>query len=232
MPAPRAVRVPGIRVVDKDLVQSRVLLALPGLRRLDADWPAAVVLNQVLGGGGFTARLTRKLRSDEGLTYGVYAGFDEGAHWRGDWTCAFQTRNASVPYALRLTLAEIQRLRREPVPEAELRTIKDSIIQSFPSQWSDPAAVVRFFAEEHLLGWPPDAYADFRARVEAVTAADVQKAARTYLDPAKLVVLVVGKAAEAEAGDPKDHPGRLGDALGLPVTRLPLRDPLTLKVLP
>lgn len=229
VPAPGPARKPGVYIVDKDLPQSLVQLALPGLRRLDPDWPAALVMNQVLGGGGFTARLTKKIRSDEGLTYGIYAGFDEGAHWKGDWTCSFQTRNAAVPYALRLTLAELERMRREEVPAAELRTIKDALIQSFPAQWSDPQAVVRFFAEETLKGWPLDYFQDFRARIEAVTAGDVQRAARTYLNLDQLVVLVVGKAAEAEAGEARDHPGLLKDVLPLPLTRLPLRNALTME---
>ena len=68
-------------------------------------------------------------------------------------------------------------------------------------------------------------------RVHAVTAGDVQRVARKYLDASQLVVLVVGKAAEAEAGDVKDHPGLLKEVAPLPLIHVPLRDPLTLKPL-
>jgi predicted Zn-dependent peptidase len=64
-----------------------------------------------------------------------------------------------------------------------------------------------------------------------VTAGDVQKMAKRLLDPEKMVVLAVGKASEIEAGDP-DHPGALVDAAKLPLSKVPLRDPLTLKPLP
>ena len=65
----------------------------------------------------------------------------------------------------------------------------------------------------------------------AVTVEDVQRVARKYLDSSQLVILVVGKASEAETGDVKDHPGFLKEVAPLPVTHLPLRDPLTLKPL-
>ncbi|BDU72135.1 M16 family metallopeptidase [Mesoterricola silvestris] len=228
VPAPDFRRKPGIYVVDKDVPQSLVRFALPGLRRTDPDWHAALVLNQVLGGSGFTSRLMKKIRSDEGLTYGVGTGLGDGAHWKGNWSGSLQTKNRSVAYALRLALAEIQRLRDTPVPAEELAVIKDSMVEAFPSRWGRKANVVNTFADEDLAGWPEDWWAGFREKIQAVTAADVQRAARKYLDPSQLVILVVGKAAEAEAGDVKDHPGALKDVAPLPLVHLPSRDPLTL----
>ena len=220
---------PGLYLVDKDVPQSMVRFALPGLRRTDPDWHAAVVLNQILGGSGFTSRLTKKIRSDEGLTYGIGTGFGEGPYWKGNWTGSFQTKNRSVAYALRLVLAELDRIKTEPVPEQELKGIKDAILEAFPSQWSRKKVVVDTFAQERLTGWPEHSWTDYRDKIAAVTAADVQRVARTYLDPAQLVILVVGKAKEVEAGDGKDHPGLLKDLLPLPMSHLPLRDPMTLQ---
>ena len=232
-PVPEHTRAPGIYVVDKPgTTQSMVQFALPGLRRTDPDWHAAVVMNNLLGGASFTARLMKKIRSDEGLTYGISTRFDEGVFWRGDWMGSFQTKNRSVAFALRLTLAELERIRAEQVSREELAVIKDSIIQAFPGQWSRQREVVATFAKERLAGWPDDWWADYREKIQAVTAEDVQRVARKYLDPSRLVILVVGGAAEAEAGDAKDHPGPLKDVAPLPMTRLPLRDPLTLKPLP
>ncbi|BDU74516.1 M16 family metallopeptidase [Mesoterricola silvestris] len=231
VPAPAFQRKPGIYVIDKDVPQSLVRFALPGLRRSDPDWFAALLLNQVLGGSGFTSRLMKKIRSDEGLTYGVGTGFGDGAHWKGNWSGSMQTKNRSVAYALRLALAEIERIKAEPVPAEELAVIKDGIIQAFPAQWGRKAGVVNAFAQEKLTGWPEDWWADYREKIQAVTPGELQRAAKKYLDPGQLVILVVGKASEAEAGDVKDHPGALKDIAPLPLIRLPLRDPLTLKPL-
>ncbi len=230
VPAPAYRARPGIYVMDKAVPQSLVRWSLPGLRRTDPDWAAATVLNRILAGGDFTARLTKKIRSDEGLTYGIGGAFGDGPYWRGNWSGQFQTRNASVAYALKLFLAEVERIKREPVPAEELASIQAGIVEAFPARWGRKAGVVDLFASERLVGWPEDGWADYRARIQAVTAEDVQRVARTYLDPAKLVLLVVGKADEVLAGD-RDHPGVLADVAPLPVVRLPLRDPLTLNPL-
>ena len=228
VPAPDFQRKPGIYVTAKDAPQASLQWAFPGLRRGDPDWHAAVVMNQILGASGFTSRLMKKIRSDEGLTYGVRTALGPGPHWQGDLTGGMQTKNRSVAYALRLALAEMQKLKDAPVPPEELNVIKEGIIESFPTQWAGRQAVVGRFADETLTGWPEDWWADYREKIRAVTSADVQRMARKLLDPSKLVILAVGKAAEMEPGDP-DHPGRLADAARLPISRLPLRDPLTLK---
>ncbi len=66
VPAPGFARTPGLYVVDEDAPQAMLQRAFPGMRRSDPDWYPAMVMNHVLGGGGFTARLMKKIRSDEG----------------------------------------------------------------------------------------------------------------------------------------------------------------------
>ncbi len=232
VPMPDFHRKPGIYVVNKDVPQSLIQFALPGLRRTDPDWHAAMVMNQVLGGSDFTSRLMKKIRSDEGLTYGVGTGFSDGEFWKGEWMGYFQTKNRSAAYALRLTLSEIDRIKNSPVPADELAVIKDGIIQAFPTQWSPRSKVMEIFAQEECLGLPPGGQIGFREKIQAITAEDVQRVARKYLDTSQLVVLVVGRADEAEAGDMKSHPGLLKDVAPLPLIHLPARDPLTLERVP
>lgn len=231
VPAPGFSRTPGLYVVDKDAPQAMLQWAFPGMRRSDADWYPAMVMNHVLGGGGFAARLMKKIRSDEGLTYGVRTQLGEGPYWRGDLTGGLQTKSTTVAYALRLALAEMERLKAEPLTEAELASIRDGLVESFPARWASRQAIANRFAEEHLEGWPEDWWVDYREKVRRVTAADVRRMAKRLLDFEQMVVLAVGKAGEIEAGDP-DHPGALKDAAKLPLSRLPLRDPLTLKPKP
>jgi len=221
-------RKPGIYFTAKDAPQAMVTWAMPGLRRSDPDWHAAYVMNQLLGGPGFTSRLMKTIRSNEGLTYGVTSSLGPGPYWRGDIVGRMQTKNRSVAYALRLALAEMRKLKETAAPVDELKVIQQGIIESFSSQWPGRQAIVTRFAEEALQGWPEDWWADFREKIQAVTPADVQRCARKYLDLDRLVVLVVGKAGEVLPGDP-DHPGALRDVAPLPFTELPLRDPLTLQ---
>jgi len=231
VPVPTHGAIPGLYLLNKEFPQSLVRFSLPGLRRTDPDWYAAVVMNEILGGTGFTCRLMKKIRSDEGLTYGIGTRFEEGLHWTGTWSGAYQTKNLSVPFSLRLLLSEMERIKAEPVPVEELASIKAGIIEAFPANWGRKDVLADTFAKEQLQGWPEDWWVDYRERIQAVSAQDVQRVARKYLDPRKFVILVVGKASEIEAGDSKDHPGLLKDAAPLPAKRLPLRDPLTLKPL-
>ena len=231
VPAPDFPRTPGIYVTDKDAPQAMIRWAFPGIRRTDPDWHTAFVTNQILGGRGFTSRLMKKIRSDEGLTYGVYSTLEPGTYWRGDVTGGLQTKNRSVAYALRLALDEIRKLKEQPVSDDELRVNKEGIVEAFPSQWATRQAVANRFADEAREGWPEDWWASYREKIQAVTAADVQRMARKLFDTEKIVILAVGKASEMEPGD-TDHPGALEDIAPLPEKALPLRDPATLKPMP
>ena len=228
VPAPEFARTPGLYVTDKDAPQAMVRWAFPGLRRSDPDWHAAFVTNQILGGPGFTSRLMKKIRSDEGLTYGVYSTLEPGPYWRGDVSGRLQTKNRSVAYALRLALDEMRKLKEQPVSEDELHVIQDGIVEAFPSQWATRQAIAVRFADEAREGWPEDWWAGYREKIQAVTVADVQRMARKLFDSERMVILAVGRAGEMEAGD-TDHPGALAAVAPLPLKRLPLRDPATLK---
>jgi zinc protease len=228
VPAPDFPRTPGLYVTDKEAPQAMIRWAFPGIRRTDPDWHAAHVTNQILGGRGFTSRLMKKIRSDEGLTYGVYSTLEPGTYWRGDVTGGLQTKNRSVAYALRLALEEIRKLKEQPVSEDEMSVNKEGIIEAFPSQWATKQAVASRFADEAREGWPEDWWLSYREKIQAVTAADVQRMARKLFDTDRMVILAVGNASEVEAGD-TDHRGALGDVAPLPLKRLPLRDPATLK---
>ena len=230
VPAPEFQRVPGLYFVDKDGPQAAVRWAFPGIRRSDPDWYAAYVTNQILGGRGFTSRLMKRIRSDEGLTYGVYSNLEPGTYWRGDVTGTMQNKNRSVAYALRLAMEEIKKLKEQPVSDEEMRVNKDGIVEAFPSQWGTRQAIATRFADEAREGWPEDWWATFREKIQAVSPADVQRMAKKLYDVDKMVIVVVG-ASDTEAGDP-DHAGALKDATPLPYKKLPLRDPATMKPMP
>jgi zinc protease len=205
--------------VPREGSQSLVRLVLPGLPRTDPDWETAQVLNELLAGSSL-GRLSRKVRTEAGLTYGIRSTLSEPTRGRGDWTCTLRTRHRSVPYALRLILAELQRLRNEPVPPAELEATIDGLVQAYPSFWSSASNRVETFATHAQAGWPADLQVRARERFRAVTPERLQAMARRLLDPSRLVVLVAGRLEEAEAGDPKDHPGTLREAMNLPVIPL------------
>ena len=220
---------PGLYRVEKDVNQGRVSIGLPTVKRDSPDVHALEVMNEILGGSGFTARITKTVRSDEGLAYSAGSALVPGVWYPGRFRAAFQSKSRSVPYATSLVLDEIRKIREGSVTAEELETIKNGLVQSFPSTFASKAQSMAIFAADEYTRRDPAYWTTYRDRIRAVTAADVQRVAREHLVPEKMVVLVVGKQAEIDLGDEK-HPVTLASlAPGGKVTTLPLRDPMTMK---
>jgi zinc protease len=220
---------PGLYRVEKDVNQGRVSIGLPTVWRTSPDIYALEVMNEILGGSGFTARITKTVRSNEGLAYSAGSGLSFGVFYPGRFRASFQSKSRSVPYATSLVMEEIRRMREGSVTAEELDTIKSSLIQTFPSSFASKAQSMAIFASDEYTERDPSYWTTYRDRIRAVTAADVQRVAREHLVPEKMMVLVVGRQSEIDLGDEK-HPVTLGSlAPGGKVTVLPLRDPMTMK---
>jgi len=230
-PIPVAIRpaAPGLYRAEKDVNQGRVSIGLPTVKRDHPDVYALEVMNEILGGSGLTARITKTVRSNEGLAYSAGSGLSFGVWYRGRFRAYFQSKSRSVPYATSLVLDEIRKIREGGVTAEELDTVKNSLVQTFPSNFASKAQSMAIFASDEYTKRDPSYWRTYRDRIRAVTAADVQRVAREHLVPEKMVVLVVGKQAEIDLGDEK-HPVTLAQlAPGGKVTMLPLRDPMTMK---
>jgi len=229
VPATISPAAPGLYRVEKDVNQGRVSIGLPTVKRDHPDVYALEVMNEILGGSGFTARITKTVRSDEGLAYSAGSGLSPGIWYPGRFRASFQSKSRSVPYATSLVLEEIRKLREGGVTTEELTTIQNSLIQTFPSSFASKAQSMAIFASDEYTRRDPAYWTTYRDRIRAVTAQDVQRVAREHLVPEKMIVLVVGKQSEIDLGDEK-HPVTLARlAPGGKVTTLPLRDPMTMK---
>lgn len=224
---------PGVYIVDKDVNQGRVSIIMPGIRWDDPDYYAIQVMNDILGGGGFTSRITNRVRSDEGLAYSARSAFPGGGHYPIVFRAGFQSKSRTVAYATSIVLDEIKRIKDEPVTAEELLTAKKSFTDTFPNNFSSPAQVVTQFAEDELIGRfasQPGYWTKYRDQIEAVDIKAVQRVAKRRLDLAKAIVLIVGQKDEILKGHP-DHPVKLERLTRGGVTELPMRDPLTMQPL-
>lgn len=222
---------PGIYLVDKDVNQGRVTLMLPGIQRDNPDYFACLVMNDILGGGGFTSRLVNRIRSDEGLAYSAGSAFQAGVYAPGPFIAVFQSKSRTVPYATSIIEQELKRMTDQPVSDEELNTSKRSFIDTFPQNFASKSAVAGLFGNDELTGRfakDPDYWKEFRGKIDAISKDDVQRVAKKYLQPNDAVILVVGQKKEILEGHP-DHPVKLTDLSKGPLVELPLRDPLTLK---
>ncbi|HEY6553328.1 MAG TPA: pitrilysin family protein [Vicinamibacteria bacterium] len=220
---------PGLYRLPKDVNQGRVSIGQITVKRDSPDIYALEVMNEILGGSGFVSRITKTVRSNEGLAYSAGSGISFGVFYPGRFRAGFQSKSESVALATRLVLEEIKKIREAPVSEEELDTIKRSLIETFPSSFASKAQAMGIFAADEYTRRDPAFWATYRQRIGAVTAADVQRVARQHLVPEKLILLVVGNQADIDKGDGKGGPTLAALAPGGKVENLPLRDPMTMK---
>ena len=183
--APQALR------VTRDLTQANIIMGHNGVPRGNPDYYAIQVMNYILGGGGFSSRVMDSIRNERGLAYSVYSYFSaEKSH--GSFQFIMQTKNETAQEAIRLANEEIQRIREQPVTEQELNDAKDYLIGSFPLRFDTNRKVANFLAQVEFfqLGLDyPERYGDL---IRKISGADVQRVAKQYLQPEKLITVTVG----------------------------------------
>ena len=178
-------------VVRKPIPQSVIVFGQGGVKRHDPDYYAAYVMNYILGGGGFSSRLTEEIREKRGLAYSVYSylnPLDHGALIMG----GLGTQNARVATSLEIVRAEWRRLARDGVSAAELRAAKTYINGSFPLRLDSSGRIAGMLVAIQVNELGID-YLERRSRfIDAVGADDIRRVARRLLDPDRLTVVVVG----------------------------------------
>jgi predicted Zn-dependent peptidase len=174
----------------KSLEQVQLCLGVPAPPIDSSDRYAIYLLNSMLG-GGMSSRLFQTIREDRGLAYSIYA---ETSPFRdtGALSIYAGTSAAKIAEVLRLTLAELRRLKEDTVPEAELKRAKDQLksnivlgLESSSSRMSNLARqemyFKRFFSVDEIV-----------SAVEAVTAADILSLARQLFRPEAIALTVLG----------------------------------------
>lgn len=230
VPKPTNTLVAGVYAVHKaDVNQGRVSIGHTGGLRNSPDAYALEIMNDILGGGNFTSRLMSRVRSDEGLAYDAGSSFGLGVYYPGNFRASFQSKNPTTSQAIDIVMEEIDRVRTSKVTEEELETSKNQAIEIFPQIFSSAARVAGTFAQDEYTKRPADYWATYRDRIRAITADDVLRVAQKYLQPDKLVVLVVGNIDEITKGNPdKPQHSLLKIAKDGQIRRITLPDPLTM----
>ena len=179
------------RRIARDLTQTTVLLGRPAIKQDDEDYFPLAVASYVLGGGS-TSRLYTRVREERGLAYSVYSTLAP-ARYGASYLVSLQTRTDGVDEALQLTRAEMARLGREPVAAQELARAKSYLIGSFPMRLDTSSKLARFLGAVEESGLGLDYPERYKERIGRVTAADIQRVAAKYLDPATFSDVQVGR---------------------------------------
>ena len=227
-PAPVAKLVPGVYHVEKEIPQGKVYIGARSITRDDPDYFAALVMNEILGGGGFTSRIMKTVRSDEGLAYSAGSGLDAGVWYPGEFRAGFQSKSATVALAIKLIQNEFNRMRTTEVSAEELEVAKQSFIETFPRSFESKPSMLGIFVADEWTGRDPAYWQTYRNNVAKVTAADVKRVANRLLDFDKMAVFVVGNWDAIAPGDPTGR-ARMADFFDDKAEHLPLRDPMTMQ---
>jgi zinc protease len=196
-----------------NIPQSVVAFGQPGIKRDDPDWYAAYLVNNILGGGGFSARLTEEVREKRGLAYSVYSALDP-MQSGGVIIGSVATENARVGQSIDIIRAEWKRMREDGPTAKELADSKTYLTGSFPLSLDSTGRIAATLVQVQRDRLGID-YLDRRdALIDGVSLDDAKRVARLLLDPDALTFVVVGA--------PPDLPGARevsaaeADSAGLP----------------
>jgi len=190
---------PGLYAINKsDVNQSNVWIVGLGTERNNPDFYALAVMNEIFS-GGFGSRLFQDVRTRQGLAYSVSGGYGASYDHPGMFYTAASTKSESTVKATQAMLDQIGKLKTEPFTEAELTSAKDQLLNSFIFRYDSKGKIISTAAQLEFYGYPPDFLEKYRAGIEAVTIADLERVARKYIDPSKFAVLIVGNESQFSA---------------------------------
>ncbi len=233
-PAPTHLYKPGVYYYEKVQPQVQVLVGHRSITRDDPNAIEAEIMNQILGGSGFTSRITNSVRTREGLAYTAGSFMQPRVDYPGIFASYFFTKTPTTALATRLVFDEFERIQTEPVTTDELETIQNNLIETFPRNFESKDAMLGIFMNDERTDRPEGYWQSYRDRVRAVTPEMVQKAANEYLHPEDAVILVVGPWEEIRKGnaDSEADPNRVAtmeEFFSGQVTKIPTRDPESLE---
>jgi zinc protease len=174
-----------------DSAQAHVLIGQPGYKRSDPAFFAMLVGNHILGGGGFTSRLTEQVREKRGLSYSVYSYFAPGLH-EGAFTIGLQTRPDQTGQALTVVRQVLREFVENGPTADELQAAKDNLIGGFALRIDSNRKLLDNVANIAWNGLPLDYLDHWSERVQAVTVGDIRAAFQRVLQPRRMVTVVVG----------------------------------------
>jgi len=201
--------------VKKDVTQTFFSIGQLGGQFNDKDYPALVIMADILG-GGFRSRLVERVRTKMGNAYDIGADWDANYDHAGLFEISGDTKSLSTVETFKAIQEEVDRIRTAQVTEEELKTAKDTALNSLVFAYDTRAKTLRRILTYEYYGYPTDFIEQYQKALETVSRADVLRVAKEHLNPAAFTTVAVG--------NPQDF-GRPLDTLGNPVNMIDLTIP-------
>lgn len=194
VPEPDAAK-PAVRFINKDTSQTHLRVGHLSIREQDADYVPLAIVNDILGGSSFRSRLFNDVRTQRGLAYSVGSRLNAGTYDQGVWLMRAETKLPSTQDVVSRFVANIERMRTEPVTDRELAEAKEAYVNSFVFSFASSSAIVSRLIELEYDGLPKDFLQQLRKKVVALTKEDLLAAAKKHLHPDRLKIVAVGPGA-------------------------------------
>jgi len=182
-------------VVKDDANQTVIVMGHIGIKQDNPDYFPLIVMNQILGAGGFSSRLFQNVRSRQGLAYAVGGVLTAQWEYPGPMFIFCMTKSETTVQAIRSMMHEVARMTEEEVTDEELALAKDAWLNSFVFNFDNKSEIVNRVMTYDYYGFPEDFLQKTKESVEQTTKGDVLRVAKEYLHPDALQILAVGNAA-------------------------------------
>jgi zinc protease len=180
------------KVIDLDVPQTSIRFSLPGIARKDPDFVAGFVLNHILGGGVFSARLFKEVREKRGLAYSVWSGlqtYDHAAVFSGGTS----TKNERAAESVQVIEEEIAKLMTEGPTEQELASAKKYLIGSYPLRFDTSTKIAGNLVHLQLEDHPVEYLDQRNGLIDAISLDDLRRVGNRLFKDRKLLVAAVGR---------------------------------------
>jgi zinc protease len=192
---------PGVHVIPMPVPQPNIVFGVPGLQRSDKDFIPAYVANYILGGGGFSSRLTAEVREKRGLTYGISTTLTPYRK-TGIVLGEMATKRESVRKSIQVIRDTMKTFMDEGVTEKELADAKTYLTGSLPLAFTSNVGIASQLGAFQRAGVGIDYLSKRNGLINAVTLDDVQRVVKRVFNPAKLTIVVAGTPADSNAPPP------------------------------
>jgi zinc protease len=188
-----------------DTPQTYISVGESGIKREDKDWHAASIMNYILGGSGFDARLMKEIREKRGLTYGVYSkmtSMKRAALLQVDLSAS----NEKVAEALKILRHEWAKMAKDGPTPQEVQDAKSYLTGSLPLELTSTDDISETLNSLQRDGLDYNYINQRNAQLNDVSVADIKRVAARLLKPENLTTVLVGQPANITADIMLDHP--------------------------
>ena len=201
------------------------------LMMTDEDYFAALMANDILGGGG-EGYLFKNLREDKGYTYGAYSSLGSNRYGVSKFRAGAKVRNMVTDSAVSEIVKEISRIRLEKVDSELLKNAKAKYVGSFIRNAENPQTIAGYALNIKLNNLPDDYYESYLENINSVSEADVKRAASKYFKIANTRIVVVGKGSDVvanleEVGFPINYYDQYANSIANPIFNKAIPEGLT-----